>query len=182
LRDWVGRFPETLFCIDEAYLAFTDGGRSMIECPADNLIVVRSMTKEHALAGVRLGYAVAPTTWIAALAAAQPPWSVSAPAQAAGGAALADPDHLRQSLDRLADAKRRFVEELTRIGRQPIPSATHYMLVPVGDARTVRMELLRHGFLVRDAASFGLATHIRIATRGPEENGRLVAALAEAGR
>jgi histidinol-phosphate aminotransferase len=179
LGDWIRRFPDTLFCVDEAYLAFAEAARSMIASPTDNLVVVRSMTKEHALAGVRLGYAVGPPTWIDAVAAAQPPWSVNALAQAAGVAALADPEHLRRSLDRLADAKRRLVDDLTRIGRAPVASATHYFLVPVGDGRAVRLALLRRGILVRDAASFGLPTHVRIATRLPEENARMVAALAE---
>ena len=179
LSGWIHRYPDTLFCVDEAYLAFADGVRSLIESSADNLLVVRSMTKEHALAGVRLGYVVGPTDWIDALAAAQPPWSVSALAQAAGIAALADSEHLRRSLERLADAKRRFVDDLVRIGRTPVTSATHYFLVPVGDGQAVRLALLRRGLLVRDAASFGLPTHIRIATRLPEENARLVAALAE---
>jgi histidinol-phosphate aminotransferase len=179
LSEWVRRFPDTLFCVDEAYLAFTAGARSTIEAPADNLVVVRSMTKDHALAGVRLGYAVGPAIWIDALAAAQPPWSVSAVAQAAGLAALADTEHLTRALERLGDAKRRLIDDLVRIGRAPVPSATHYFLLPVGDGRAVRLALLRRGMLVRDAASFGLPTHARIATRRPEENARLVAALAE---
>ena len=179
LSDWIRRFPDTLFCVDEAYLAFAEGVRSMSKSPSDNLVVVRSMTKEHALAGLRLGYAIGPPAWIDALAAAQPPWSVSALAQAAGVAALADPEHLGRSLDRLAEAKGRLVDDLTRIGQPPVPSATHYFLVPVGDGREVRLALLRRGILVRDAASFGLPTHVRIATRLPEENARLVAALAE---
>ena len=79
----------------------------------------------------------------------------------------------------LADAKCHLVDDLVRIGRAPVPSATHHFLVPVGDSREVRLALLRRGLLVRDAASFGLPTHIRIATRRPDENARLVAALAE---
>jgi histidinol-phosphate aminotransferase len=179
LNGWIHRFPDTLFCIDEAYLAFTTGVRSLIEIPAANQIVVRSMTKEHALAGVRLGYATGPADWIDALAAAQPPWSVSALAQAAGIAALADSEHLRRSLERIAEAKRRFVDDFIRIGRTPLLSATHYFLVPVGDGRAVRLALLRRGFLVRDAASFGLPAYLRIATRRPDENARLADALAE---
>jgi histidinol-phosphate aminotransferase len=180
--DWTRRFPETLFCIDEAYLAFTAGARSLIETPAPNRIVVRSMTKDHALAGIRLGYAVGPPEWIDGLAAAQTPWSVSAFAHAAGFAVLDDPEHLRRSLDRLAEAKRDLVAELIGIGRRPVPSATHYMLVDVGDGSATRLALLRNGILVRDAASFGLPGHIRISTRRPEVNARLIAGLAEVGR
>jgi histidinol-phosphate aminotransferase len=178
IADWSRRFPDTFFAIDEAYLGFTNE-RSLIETPAANRLVIRSMTKDHALAGVRLGYAVGPAEWIEAMAAAQPPWSVSAFAQAAGIAALDDPEHLRNSLTRLAEAKRQLVDELVRIGRAPIPSATHYSLVPVDDGASVRLSLLRHGIIVRDAASFGLPGHLRIATRSPKENARLVSALAE---
>ena len=182
LTSWVQRFPETLFCVDEAYLGFVVGARSMIETPSENLIVVRSMTKDHALAGVRLGYAVASRSWIDALARVQPPWSVNAFAQAAGIAALDDPDHLRNTMTRLTDATHMFVAAFTRIGCEPIASATHFFLVDVGNGAEVRRILLRRGILVRDCASFGLPAYIRIATRRPEENDRLVATLTEVRR
>ena len=54
----VKAFPKTLFAIDEAYMAFADQEESVVSCREENLLVLRSVTKDYALAGLRLGYAV----------------------------------------------------------------------------------------------------------------------------
>jgi histidinol-phosphate/aromatic aminotransferase/cobyric acid decarboxylase-like protein len=60
-----------------------------------------------------------------------------------------------------------------------MPSALHYFLVEVGDARAFRAALAARGLLVRDCTSFGLPEFVRIATRKPEENVQLIEALQE---
>jgi threonine-phosphate decarboxylase len=70
---------------------------------------------------------------------------------------------------------------MTRLGLAPLPSAVHYFLVPVGDGCAFRGALLQRGILVRDCASFGLPGYVRIATRLPEENDRLLAAISSLG-
>lgn len=177
LSGWVQRHPRTLFVVDEAYLAFAPGCRSALSLAADNILVLRSMTKDYGLAGLRLGYAVGTPAVIEAVARACPPWNVNALAQAAGLAALADEDHVRRSLDRLGRAKRQLVADLEGLGLSPLPSAVHFFLVPVGDASAFRNGLLRQRILVRDCTSFGLPGMVRIATRCPEENAQLVAAV-----
>jgi histidinol-phosphate/aromatic aminotransferase/cobyric acid decarboxylase-like protein len=67
------------------------------------------------------------------------------------------------------------------LGLEPLPSAVHFFLVQVGDGAAFRRALIRQGILVRDCASFGLPSHVRIATRRPEENARLIAAIREGG-
>jgi threonine-phosphate decarboxylase len=169
---------ETLFVVDEAYLDFSDE-KSALTLGADNLLVLRSLTKAHALAGLRLGFAIGARGRIEALRRVRPPWSVNALAQAAGVAALADTGHLIGSLHALARAKRQLVEDLAVAGFAPLDSATSFFLLEVGDAANVREALLRRRLLVRDCASFGLPTYIRISTRQPEHNARLLAALHE---
>jgi histidinol-phosphate/aromatic aminotransferase/cobyric acid decarboxylase-like protein len=147
------------------------------------------MTKDFGLAGLRLGYAIGAPRLIAALRAAQPPWSVNALAQAAGVAVLRHMDHRQCSLDRLTAAKQKLVEELTVLGLAPVPSAVHFFLVRPSLALRAQKEaaagaafrhaLLERGVVVRDCASFGLPGHVRIATRKPEENERLLAAIRE---
>jgi L-threonine-O-3-phosphate decarboxylase len=175
---WAHEFSQTIFVIDEAYLSFVANGDSVINCSARNILVLRSMTKDCCLAGLRLGYAVGVSSLIEMLRQAQPPWSVSAVAQAAGVAALRHPAHVEDSLKRLASAKHELIEGLTQMGLVPVPSAAHFFLLPRSGA-VLRQALLLRGILVRDCASFGLPDFVRIATRSPEENARLLAALRE---
>ena len=177
LAEWAERYPETLFVVDEAYIAFVPDVQTAVPLPHPNLLILRSMTKDFALAGLRLGYAVGHKEVIACLSQVQPPWSVNGLAQAAGVAALADQAHLNSSLTQLQANKKRLIAGLTAIGFVPLPSVTHYFLLPVADAATFRQKLLTHGLLVRDCTSFGLPTYVRIATRRDEENGRLLAAM-----
>ena len=178
LSAWADGHRETLFVVDEAYLDFS-GEKSALTLGADNLLVLRSLTKAHALAGLRLGFAIGTRERIEALRRVRPPWSVNALAQAAGVAALADTGHLIGSLHALARAKRQLVEDLAVAGFAPLDSATSFFLLEVGDAAHVRDALLRRHLLVRDCTSFGLPTYVRISARQPEHNARLLAALHE---
>jgi histidinol-phosphate aminotransferase len=179
IASWARAYPLTLFIVDESYLAFAPGLGSAVDASHDNVLVLRSMTKDFALAALRLGYAVGEDKLIAALARVRPPWSVNALAQVAGVAALRDREHLARSLELLAAAKGELTAALLARGMQVLPSAAPFFLVRVGDGAAVRLALLRQGILVRDCASFGLPAYIRICTRRPEENARLVAAVRE---
>ncbi|MCS6827715.1 MAG: cobyric acid synthase [Caldilinea sp.] len=177
IHTWARRWPHTLFVVDESYLAFLVSPTSAYAPDLANLLIVRSLTKEYALAGLRLGYALAAPTVIEAMRRVQPPWSVNTPAQVAGMAALADRTHLHRTLTALHQAKEELVAGLQRIRLQPLPSETHFMVVRVGDGAAMRRRLLAHGLLVRDCTSFGLPAYIRIAARKPEDNLRLLNAL-----
>jgi histidinol-phosphate aminotransferase len=169
--------PCTLFVIDEAYLPFADGASSVLTNRPENVLVLRSMTKDYGLAGLRLGYAIGSACVIESLARVQPPWSVNACAQAAGVAALGDAVHLNQSLQELRTASIEFAAGLSRLGRHPLSSPVHFFLLPVGHGAMFRAALLHHNILVRDCASFGLPEYVRIASRRPEENERLLQAV-----
>jgi threonine-phosphate decarboxylase len=104
---------------------------------------------------------------------------VNALAQAAGVAALTDQKHLKQSLAQLAEAKEDLIHGLTKLGLVPLSSRVHFFLVPVGDGASFRRQLITQRILVRDCASFGLPAYVRVATRRPEENKRLVEAIQE---
>ncbi len=171
--------PDALWVIDEAYRPFVAEPWPSAPLIADgNVVLIRSLTKEHALPGVRLGYALAAAPIIEVLARAQPPWSVNAMAQAAGLAALADRAHVAATVARLREEAQRLRTGLQAQGWTVLPTATHFFLVHVGDAAAVRARLLReHRIQVRDCASFGLPAWIRVAARRPEENDRLLAAM-----
>lgn len=177
LLDWVAKYPATRFVVDESYVDFSDSPVSVADVRFPNLIVLRSLTKSHALAGLRLGYAVADQDMIGKLCQRRIPWSVSAPAQAAGVAAIEDRSWWEASLACLRDAKREMVQQLISRGFKPLASSVNFFLLPVDDAAGVREQLLSDHILVRDCGSFGIRDHIRIGVRTPKENQRLIAAM-----
>lgn len=137
------------------------------------------MTKDYALAGVRLGYALAHESIINMLAKVQAPWNVNAFAQAAGLAALSDAPYLSATLRALRTAKQELVTQVATLGLTVMPSAVHYFLMEVGDAKSLRAKLLAHDINVRDCSSFGLSQFVRMATQRPAHNARLLNALHE---
>jgi histidinol-phosphate aminotransferase len=169
--------PDGLLVLDEAYAAFVADrwdAASLLE--TGRVVVLRSMTKDYALAGLRLGYLLACARVVEAVRRVQPPWSVNAVAQAAGLAALQSDTYCRDTLAETRRAASELRRALSALGLRVRPSDTHFFLVQVGDASQTRADLLRHGILVRDCTSFGLPAFVRIAARRPEENRRLIAA------
>lgn len=177
INHWIDENPQTLFILDEAYAAFASNHHSAINNLKSNIVVLRSMTKDYALAGLRLGYAVAHPGVIRALKKVQPPWSVNALAQAAGLAALKEQDYLHACLEQLELQKEYLVVELQQLGYEPLHSKTHFFLLPVKDGAAFRSALFARGIQVRDCASFGLPAYVRIATRKEHENKLLINAI-----
>ncbi len=177
-----------LLVMDEAYqdLVLEGGPEDLTNLlsgeAGGNLVLLRSMTKAHALAGLRLGYALSDPEVISALAAVRPPWNVSGPAQAAGAAALSSPalSHLEKSRGTLARDAAFLRRELSRLGLSVLPGVANYLLVDVsgtGGGAVVRGKLLAKGLQVRDCASFGLPEYIRVSVRRRDECELLISAL-----
>ncbi|MBI2866983.1 MAG: histidinol-phosphate aminotransferase family protein [Chloroflexi bacterium] len=172
--------PATLV-LDEAFVAFVEQPWDALPLlERGNIVVVRSLTKEFAIAGLRLGYLVAREDVADRLAALQPRWSVNALAQTAGLAALRDQGYPERMRRLVREAKAYLERELCALGLAVTPSHADFLLVKVGDAARMRDALLERRIAVRDCASFGLPQHIRIAARASPECRRLVAALKEA--
>jgi histidinol-phosphate/aromatic aminotransferase/cobyric acid decarboxylase-like protein len=173
--------PRTFFIVDQAFLSLSTRHADQALRLPDNALLVRSLTKDHALPGLRVGYALGSPERIAELAARRPNWMVSAPAQAAIVAACAQPEHVRRAREFLLAGKVALAEGMRGLGVQVVPSLTHYFLARVGDAEALRERLLvRHRVLVRSGRSFGLAGYIRVAGCGESERQRALAALREA--
>ena len=179
IREFAIANPRTLFIVDEAYIQFVPNLTSCSSPDLPNLLVLRSMTKDYAIAGLRLGYTVGAPDLIEALVKVRPPWNVNAVAQDVGLATLMDTEHLSQSLFRLQSSKVDLLSGLRSLGLNPIPSETHYFIVKVGDAAEFRRRLFAYNIQVRDCVSFGLPNYIRISTRKPDENAKLLSALKE---
>jgi len=168
----------TLLILDEAYIAFVDeswSSRDLIS--RGNVIIVRSMTKDYALAGLRLGYAIANQEIIESLRRVRPPWNVNVVAQKAGVIALEDTDYLERCEQEVRQVKQFLTTELYRSGFTVVPSKANFFLVRVGDAKGFRSTLMKHGILVRDCTSFGLPEYIRITPRLMPECQKLIATI-----
>jgi histidinol-phosphate aminotransferase len=174
--------PGSLLILDEAYIAFTENAWSsqdMIDL--GNLVILRSMTKDYALAGLRLGYAIAAEPIITALKRACPPWNVNTPAQKAGTFALSADSYLNECTVKIRKARDFLIKELELLGLPPLPSQTNFFLVKVGNATAFRQALLEKGILVRDCTSFGLPQYIRLAPRTLPECQKLIESIKDAG-
>lgn len=171
------RHPRTLFLVDEAFAAFAPDGTSLIDgrLPPDNAVVVRSLTKELGLPGLRMGYLVAHPERAGRLRAMLPAWPYSSPALAAAVAGCSDLDHLRRG----AEVGRRHVDllaqALRRAGAWVHPSSANYLLCR---APGLLEALAAGGVAGRDCSSFGLPGHVRLAAPSPADLDAVLAAIA----
>ncbi|MFO0773776.1 MAG: aminotransferase class I/II-fold pyridoxal phosphate-dependent enzyme [Nitrospiraceae bacterium] len=149
-------------------------------------VVLRSLTKFHALPGLRVGYVIASPTVCARIRAQQVTWSVNAVAQQAALAALGDRAHARRSLDVMSRWRKRMAAALNAIpGCTVFPSTANFLwmeLPETVDVRRVIAELRTKGLLVRDGTGFGPDCErcIRVAVKKPADQDRLLTHLRRA--
>jgi histidinol-phosphate aminotransferase len=164
-----------LLALDEAYLGFVEDTWDSLELLGlGNVVLLRSMTKDYALTGLRLGYSLASLEVTSRMSALQPDWSVNSLAQVAGLVALADGGYLPRARKAVDETKKYLAVELAPLGFNVLPSTANFLLVEVGDGAAVRDKLMRRGLFVRDCASFGLPDCIRIGIRSIADCQRLV--------
>lgn len=169
-----------LLVVDEAYVSFADDPLGSLPLLSRyDIALLRSMTKDYALTGLRLGYSLASEEVTERLASFQPDWSVNSLAQAAGLAALADTGYLPRARQAVAQAKEHLRAGLASLGFPVMPSSANFLLIQVGNGARWREKLMRRGLFVRDCASFGLADYIRVGIRSVPDCQRLVQAMAE---
>jgi L-threonine-O-3-phosphate decarboxylase len=148
--------------VDEAYMDFAWPEEQGMQQPRPGLAVVRSLTKLHAIPGLRLGFLLAEPDFIAEAERHQPSWSVSAPATAAGMQALRQASFALESRQRVAESRDRLKRTLTAAGLAMGPSMANFLLIEAGNGARARAALLERSWVVRDCASFGLPGHIRV--------------------
>jgi histidinol-phosphate aminotransferase len=169
--------------LDEAYAEFV--GSSLLELRFDhpNLVVVRTASKGYALAGLRVGFAVARPETIASIAPYRPPGSVSTVSVSVVTAALRDRQALAENVARVDQERDRLAADLRGVGWSVGPSVTNFLLVDLGTperAAEVATALLRRGLVPRTfSAGHVLAHCLRITIRDRAGNERLAAAARE---
>ncbi|GMU40783.1 MAG: threonine-phosphate decarboxylase [Chloroflexota bacterium] len=168
-----------LLVVDEAYADFAPGvatAEGLVAAGAP-VVVVRSMTKLHAVPGLRLGYLIAAPPVIRRLAHLLPSWSVDAASLAAGLVAVGQHEERVALLAGLADARARLREACASAGWATTDARANFVVARTGDASATRAALLREGFAVRDCTSFGLPEWVRIAVPAPAHLDRLTRAI-----
>ena len=169
-----------LLVVDEAYLNFVDSPWDSLDLlEGGNTVLLRSMTKDYALTGLRLGYSLASPEVTARLASFQPAWSGNSLAQAAGRMALDDRDYLPRAREAVNAAKEYLIRELGSLRFVVHPSAANFLLIEVGDGGWWEDRLMHRGIFVRDCTSFGLPDCIRIGIRAQADCENLVGAMAQ---
>jgi histidinol-phosphate aminotransferase len=166
--------PDRLVVLDEAYASFVGERRWRSEpllAEHPNLVILRSLTKDHALPGLRLGYLLASTDLARAIEAVRPPWSVNGGALRAGLATLepAAVAHVERAQRLVATSRQILTAGFSQLGYSVEPSAANFVLVQVGDATAFRRTLLPHALVVRDCTSFALPDRVRVACRLPDQ-------------
>ncbi len=166
-----------LLVVDEAFIDFCPN-ESVLSSVAKNpyLIVIRSMTKFYALAGLRLGFGVFPSAIASKIKSYKEPWSVNSLAAAAGRAVISD-DAYRDASHAMIRREKRYLEKC--LDNLPIPyvaSDSNYYLLYMKKARLIVRTLEKKGLLLRDCSNFKWLGpgYVRIAVRARKENSLLM--------
>jgi histidinol-phosphate aminotransferase len=177
-----GRDPAVVV-VDEAYAEFTGESVIGLRTRFANLVVVRTASKAYALAGLRVGFAVARPATLARLALYRPPGSVGTISETVVTRALLDGEDMRENVARVERERGRLSAGLETAGWVPYPSVTNFVLFDLGTPRRAAAtaeRLMRRGLVPRTfGADHPLAHCLRVTVRADHENDRLIdAALA----
>jgi histidinol-phosphate aminotransferase len=176
--------PPATVVLDEAYAEFVGSSLLALRHEHPNLIVVRTASKAYALAGLRVGFAVARPETIARIAPYRPPGSVATVSVTIVTEALRDPTAMRENLARVERERERLAAGLRDAGWRVGPSVTNFLLVRFDSpaaAAAAAERLLRNGLVPRTfGAGHPLADSLRLTVRDREENDRLIDAARSA--
>ena len=161
--------------LDEAYASFLRPLKAPYWGPGK--IVLRSLTKDHALAGLRIGYAIAESEDLSLLSRSLVPWNVSTVAQNAALAALSNPAPYQAAMEALWIERDWLITSLVGLGFSIVNGSTPFFLLEVESAQECYDRLLESGIVVRDCTSFGLPKHIRISPQRRADGELLLHAL-----
>ena len=174
--------------LDEAYYDFAahsaalrkvEYSRSLEYVRRDaSVIVLRTFSKAHGLAGLRVGYGLGPAELLAYCARIRNTYSVSSVAQAGALAALDDHNHIAHVVSNNASQAQLLTEGLSALGHRVVPTAANFLYCDVGkDASALAVRLRDEGISVRPLAAWGAPGSIRVTIGTPEQNQLFLAAM-----
>jgi len=180
--------PRVLLVLDAAYAEYVrrNDYESGIELVAtsDNVVMCRTFSKVHGLAAVRLGWMYGPAHVVDAVNRVRGPFNVSAPASAAGIAAIQDAEHVERSVAHNERWRAWLTAEIGKLGLDVTPSVANFILIhfPHANGRSAAeadRALTSRGLILRQVGAYGLPNALRMSVGTEEANRLAVAALAD---
>ena len=183
LDEFLARVPERVIVVlDEAYFEYVEeshypnGLERLARYP--NLVVTRTFSKIHGLAGLRIGYGVSGADIADVLNRVRQPFNANTLALRAAEAALNDDDHLENSRSENTAGLGQLTEGLTALGFSMIPSVANFITFDCeAPAQPIYQQLLEQGVIVRPLAGYGMPNHLRVSIGTAAENERFLIAL-----
>ena len=184
--DEIDRFMEkvpehVIVVFDEAYFEFLETPPDTLRYVREgrNVCILRTFSKIHGLAALRVGYGLAPAGLAGVLQKARQPFNVNAVAQAGALAALADEAHIADTVRINREGLRFYEQAFTERGIEYVPSHANFVLTRVDDGDRVFAEMLRKGVILRAMRGYKLPDWVRISIGTARENQRCIEVLDE---
>ena len=176
--------PKVIVVVDEAYAEYVESPRYPNALhylhQGRNIVILRTFSKIYGLAGLRVGYGLAPKALAEGIRKTHQPYNVNALAQAAALVSLDDSQHVEHSRRLNRIGKDYLYRELDRLGILYFPTEGNFLLLDLGrDAASTHRRLYREGVFVRPMKMYDLPNHLRVTIGLPEENERFVQVLEE---
>lgn len=176
--------PDVPVVVDEAYVDFGAETAVPLLEEFDNLVVVHTMSKSRALAGLRVGFAMASKEIVQGLIKVKDSFNsypLDSLAQAGATASILDTEHFRKSCDAVIQARAELSKGLAGLGFEVLPSMTNFVFVRHSsyDALLISQALRERGILVRHFSQPRIDQYLRITVGTPEQCQRLCSTLAE---
>jgi histidinol-phosphate aminotransferase len=179
---FVEKIPAHVIAVfDEAYFEFLDTPPDVLKHvrAGKNVIVLRTCSKIHGLAALRIGYGIAPKPIADLLQKARQPFNTNAFAQVAALAALDDEDHIRKTREINRQGLAFYEKAFTERGLEYVPSVANFILVRVQNGDQVFKSMLQKGVIIRAMSGYKLPDWVRISIGTPAENQRALEVLDE---
>jgi histidinol-phosphate aminotransferase len=177
---FMARVPEHVIVVfDEAYFEFPDSPPDALKYVREgrNVCVLRTFSKIHGLAALRVGYGLAAKNVATLLQKARQPFNVNAIAQAGALAALHDSSHIEKTRAVNAEGMAFYEAALRERGLEFVPSYANFLLIKVGEGDRIFREMLKQGVIVRAMSSYKLPDWVRISIGTPAQNERCIEVL-----
>ena len=180
LDKFISRLPENIVAVfDEAYFEFLDHPPDTLQYihGGRDIVVLRTFSKIHGLASLRVGYGIARRELIEVLQKTRQPFNVNGIAQAGALAALTDEAHQRETRKIVDEGRAYLQEQFAAMNLRFVQGAANFVMVNVGDGAAVFKKLLAHKIIVRPLKGYNLPEWVRLTVGTMEQNKKCIAAL-----
>ena len=182
IDSFMARVPNHVVVVfDEAYYEFNENPPDTLKYVREgrNVVVLRTFSKIQGLANLRIGYGLASKELVELLQKTRQPFNANGIAQAGALAGLLDEEHQRKTREITIQGRDYLQGEFAAMNLEYVPSFANFVLVKVGDGKTVFQALMKKGVIVRDMNAYGFSEWIRVSVGTMEQNERFIAELRE---